>query len=204
MKLDGFVGSLLFDRVNFTPSSQSICFYNSETYLAGGFNTYDFNASYDIGAWVSTIVTRNYNITTKTTGGNPLEPVELSLVDQTDRVVWNGTTESLGKTDFSLTFTATNYTDTLRLEAFKEGFYNVTERVSFLSNTPIYISLTQKPLGDVNGDRVVNILDISLVAFSFDCKSGDARWNSKADLNKDGVINIIDITLVAKDYGKTI
>jgi hypothetical protein len=59
-------------------------------------------------------------------------------------------------------------------------------------------------LGDINMDGTVDILDIFVVAQSFDCTPESERWNPNADLNNDGVINILDIFLVANEYGKTI
>jgi hypothetical protein len=58
--------------------------------------------------------------------------------------------------------------------------------------------------GDLTLDGTVNIIDISLVAYSYGQSVGDQRWNPDADLNKDGVINIIDITIVAREFGETI
>ena len=51
---------------------------------------------------------------------------------------------------------------------------------------------------DINGDGVVNIIDLTLVASDF----GKTGQNS-ADVNGDGVINIIDLTLVAGAFGNT-
>ena len=52
--------------------------------------------------------------------------------------------------------------------------------------------------GDVNGDGVVNIQDLVLVASSF----GKTGQNS-ADINADGVVNIADLVLVAGALGAT-
>jgi parallel beta-helix repeat protein len=64
-------------------------------------------------------------------------------------------------------------------------------------------AITTKIAGDVNGDKKVNILDISLVAIAYGSTSGAPNWNPVADINGDGTINILDITHVAKEYGKT-
>lgn len=48
--------------------------------------------------------------------------------------------------------------------------------------------------GDVNGDEVINILDIAAIAASFDTS------NRAVDVNADGVIDIFDIVLAAKNY----
>jgi hypothetical protein len=65
-----------------------------------------------------------------------------------------------------------------------------------------YITVT--PLGDLNLDGTVNILDIFIVANAFGSKPEDPNWNSIADLNKDNVVNILDIFAVAWDFGKTV
>ena len=52
---------------------------------------------------------------------------------------------------------------------------------------------------DVNGDGVVNIIDLTLVASNF----GETGQND-ADVNGDGIVNIIDLTLVAAAFGNTV
>ena len=56
----------------------------------------------------------------------------------------------------------------------------------------------QKIAEDANGDGVVNIIDLTLVASNFG-KTGQ----NDADVNGDGVVNIIDLTLVAGAFGNT-
>jgi hypothetical protein len=67
-----------------------------------------------------------------------------------------------------------------------------------------YIGAGAEPRADLNGDGVVNISDVSIVAKAFGSKAGDSNWNIIADLDKNGLVNIIDIALVAKDCGKTV
>ena len=52
--------------------------------------------------------------------------------------------------------------------------------------------------GDVNGDGVVNILDLTLVAQHIGTLHPN---NRRVDVNKDGVVNILDLTLVAREIG---
>lgn len=67
-----------------------------------------------------------------------------------------------------------------------------------------FVVQRSEPLpADLNGDGVVNILDISIVARAFNSKPGDSNWNPTADLDKNGVVNILDISKVAKDFGET-
>ena len=49
------------------------------------------------------------------------------------------------------------------------------------------------PTADVNGDGVVNILDLVLVA--------NALGEKSPDLNGDGIVNILDLVIVANAFG---
>ena len=56
---------------------------------------------------------------------------------------------------------------------------------------------------DINGDGVVNILDLTLIASRFGAMpTEDQRLNP--DVNADGFVNILDLTLVAGHLGKTV
>ena len=54
-------------------------------------------------------------------------------------------------------------------------------------------------LGDVNGNGIVNILDLVLVASHL-----GASDVSDADINSDGIINVQDLVLVANMFGGVI
>ena len=56
----------------------------------------------------------------------------------------------------------------------------------------IYLKAEVPPTADVNGDGVVNILDLVIVANAF----GEAA----PDLNGDGVVNILDLVIVANNF----
>jgi len=60
-----------------------------------------------------------------------------------------------------------------------------------------YASLT-----DLNGDGVVNIIDVSIVASAFGSRPGFANWNENADVDGNGVVNIVDVTMAARDCGR--
>ena len=51
------------------------------------------------------------------------------------------------------------------------------------------------PIGDVNGDGNVNILDLTVVASSFRVGS---PTSPRADVNEDGTVNILDLVLIAQ------
>ncbi|HEV2987281.1 MAG TPA: dockerin type I domain-containing protein, partial [Candidatus Angelobacter sp.] len=52
--------------------------------------------------------------------------------------------------------------------------------------------------GDVNGDGVVNCVDLEAVKASFGKKLGQPGFNPKADVNGDGIVNVLDLSIVAK------
>lgn len=60
-----------------------------------------------------------------------------------------------------------------------------------------------KLLGDVNGDRVINMIDVVVVIQAFGTYEGHARWIPEADLNFDGKVDMKDITLVLSNFGKS-
>jgi parallel beta-helix repeat protein len=56
---------------------------------------------------------------------------------------------------------------------------------------------------DVNGDGIVDIVDVVIVALAFGSEPGDPNWNPVADLNGDSIVDIVDIVLVAIHFGET-
>lgn len=61
--------------------------------------------------------------------------------------------------------------------------------------------------GDINGDGVVDMQDISFVAYYFGSFNGTKAhphgWNPQADINGDQKVDMIDIAIVARNFGKT-
>ncbi len=58
-------------------------------------------------------------------------------------------------------------------------------------------------IADLNGDGVVDILDVVKVALSYDSMPGNPRWDATCDLNTDGIVDIFDLVIVAVSYGRT-
>jgi len=64
-------------------------------------------------------------------------------------------------------------------------------------------------VGDVNGDGVVNIVDVSAVSKQVGQSTaspygfGSGKYNPDADMNNDGVINIVDVSIVSNHYSQT-
>jgi len=57
--------------------------------------------------------------------------------------------------------------------------------------------------GDVNGDCVVDIVDIMLVAVRWGTHVGDANYDPYYDLDHDGDTDVADIMQVAAQWGET-
>jgi hypothetical protein len=56
-------------------------------------------------------------------------------------------------------------------------------------------------MGDVNGDKKVNILDGVKIALAWSGTPGSAQWNVAADLNHDNVINLLDGIRTSLNWG---
>jgi len=57
------------------------------------------------------------------------------------------------------------------------------------------------PLGDVNQDGSVTIVDISIADLGYGATPGNSRWNPWADITGGGIISIVDINYVTYHYG---
>ncbi len=77
------------------------------------------------------------------------------------------------------------------------------------TNTPTYTPTstpTTKPIltGDINGDGVVNMSDVILIAVSFNSVKGDLKYKAEYDLNGDGVINMQEVIIIALNFNATL
>jgi len=57
--------------------------------------------------------------------------------------------------------------------------------------------------GDVNGDRVVDVFDLSMVGQSYGLFSWMAGYNPSADITEDGLVDARDLAIVTVHYGET-
>ena len=58
--------------------------------------------------------------------------------------------------------------------------------------------------GDVNEDRVVDVVDLSIAGRSFGARIEEDAYEEEIDFNSDGVINMRDLLLISINYGATI
>jgi len=87
------------------------------------------------------------------------------------------------------------------------GVHNITSYAQDTSgnmgcSSTVYFTVA--PLGDLNGDGIVDVTDIYIVAETFGSYPSHPEWNPKADMDQDGMVDIRDIYLIAVNFGKTI
>ena len=61
-------------------------------------------------------------------------------------------------------------------------------------------TIDRRPPTDLNRDRVIDILDLVIVAKQF----GQSGNELVGDLNDDGIVNILDLVLIVKQFGRLI
>jgi len=101
-----------------------------------------------------------------------------------------------------------NYEMTLQLASgSKMGEYRIYASASH-EDRKVMASTTFKLqaelITDIDGNGVVDILDIALVARAWGSTPGDPRWDPRCDINGNGKVDILDLALVARDYGKKV
>ncbi len=56
--------------------------------------------------------------------------------------------------------------------------------------------------GDVNGDKLVDIYDLSITGKAYASVIGEPRYNPEADITEEGLVDMRDLAVVGKNYGK--
>lgn len=102
----------------------------------------------------------------------------------------------------TITFNATTV-GTSNLELFDTKLSN-TEAENIPHETvdgSVTIQETPQVSPDVNGDGVVDLLDIVAAGLAFGSYPGHPRWNPVPDINQDNLIDIFDLVLIAINWG---
>lgn len=55
--------------------------------------------------------------------------------------------------------------------------------------------------GDIGGDNIINMVDVSLLNTAFLSVYGDVNFNRNADLNCNGIVNLVDASLLSSAFG---
>jgi hypothetical protein len=126
--------------------------------------------------------------------------------DSEPMYIWNNTgTYSIGINDYGGTECTNPDSTTVYIVAGRDYFLN-TAKPGYLKYTyphPLTFTGTNwtnstpsNLTGDVNGDRQVNLIDLTLVA-------ANIGKTNPYDLNSDGTINLYDIMIIVKNWGRT-
>jgi hypothetical protein len=57
-------------------------------------------------------------------------------------------------------------------------------------------------LGDINGDGIINILDLVRAAGALGARPGYSNWNPLADIYPDNHVDIYDLVMIAQHFGQ--
>ena len=79
---------------------------------------------------------------------------------------------------------------------------NSTGNSMTFTTTDGYFS--NKILGDVNGDRIVDGADFSLMGGAYRAEPGDPNWLDDADINRDGIVDGADFSIAGGNYRREI
>ncbi len=153
----------------------------------------------------------NLNASTLADTQAPTTPASLTSTSKTTNSIslkWNASTDNIGVTGYNIlrngvkiaTTAGTTYTDTGLSQAtsytYTVSAYDGAGNTSGTSNS-LSVTTSSKP-GDINGDGLVNIIDLSILGTNYG-KSG--KTLSEGDLNGDGTVNIIDLSILGTNWG---
>ena len=97
------------------------------------------------------------------------------------------------------------YTLSFRLPPFApQGNYAVNSTAfaqGFIANSTTTFNRPYQIVGDINFDRLINIIDLVAVTAIYGAKSGDSNWNPVVDVQPSGKIDITDVVTVTGKYG---
>jgi len=161
-----------------------------------GFNTYQYNIETATGTYQVTILTNssvtdfNYNDT--------LEKIEFTL---------NGTNGTAGSCSITIPKQLLNGTFAVLINNQATIFTcSDDQNNSYLCfnyhHSLLNIQVLTTLLGDLNGDRVIDGIDLAITAKAFGSYPNHPRWNPLADLNKDLQVDGIDLAIVARKFGE--
>jgi len=91
-----------------------------------------------------------------------------------------------------------------------QGYYAISARATPLQNEidiadnsfsdgSIMVTIP----GDINGDKIVTVLDIYALGKAYGATQGSPNWNSNADINNDGEVNRLEIVILSAQFGQS-
>ena len=91
-----------------------------------------------------------------------------------------------------------NYTDTSTASAWMQPLFSGGQASAAGS---AFFTAYAKVLGDVDGDGVVNIIDVGMAVLAYGSAPGSLSWIPEADFDNDSYISITDVSIVFANYG---
>jgi hypothetical protein len=151
-----------------------------------------------------TVVGQGYKANTSVTVyvGIPAQPFNMTLyVNQT--VI--GTLKNLSLTRGS----STTFTFTWNTAGFAKGNYTIKAyatpvpgETDISHNTLVDGIITVTIPGDVDGNHVVNIIDVVKITSIYASKQGNPLFNANSDIDNDGQITILDVVICTSHYAQ--
>lgn len=71
------------------------------------------------------------------------------------------------------------------------------------THTTHTIKILQTTLGDITGDRIVDVLDVAITSKSFGLTPTSPNYRPVADINQDEIVDIQDIAIISRNFGKS-
>jgi PKD domain len=127
----------------------------------------------------------------------------VSLTRSVDRL---GVTVTLGNTILSVTSGSTTKVpvNIITTNTTSLGSYTLTITATSASlKQSVRIPLRVNTLGDIDGNGIVNIVDVSVLLYQYNTTPSSPNWNPLADLNHNGVVDIRDVAIIFTNYDKT-
>ncbi len=84
----------------------------------------------------------------------------------------------------------------------RQGYLDAVQGVSLVSGPNDAGSFGELRAGDANGDNLVDLLDFSALATSFNKTSGDTGFNASADFDGDGNVTTLDFSLLVSNFNQ--
>ncbi len=123
-----------------------------------------------------------------------------SAVTLTGTKLANISTILINNSAQNVTFpTATTWRYTGTLTNGNNNFSIVARDASGNTSTPGTLTVALRRIGDINGDNVIDLVDVSM--FGTDWRKTGNFTHFLSDMNGDGVVNLTDFSVIAKAYG---
>jgi len=144
----------------------------------------------------------NITVTAKNQG-NFTETFDVTLYfNQTQIKTWNIIDLPAGeKIELQVTLNTSQFQPCSNFSIWAEASevpyeYNLTNNIFYDGYLKIRL------YGDINGDGVIDLVDVYAVSMAFGTYEGHPNWNPDADLNQDGQIDLFDVYMVSKNFAK--